>query len=367
MKVLFLTNVPSPYRVEFFNRLGRECELTVLYQKRGSSERDKKWKAAAGGHYRSVFMKGVSTGADQACCPEILRYLKDTSFDIRVICGIASPTEMLAISYCKIHHISYWLEGDGGFAKKGSGMKERIKSGLIRGAELYFSTGRPHDEYYLHYGAEEKRIMRYPFSSVLRSDVLPEPADKEEKGRIRKQLGIAEDKVVLAVGQFIHRKGFDILLRAAKGIDAGIYLIGGVPTQEYLDLERQLELTHVHYVAFMTKRELSAYYQAADVFVLPTREDIWGLVVNEAMAHGLPVITTNQCGAGLELVHDGTNGYLYDSEDADELHEKISVLFNDEEKLRDMQRASLDVISKYTIEDMVDAHMNIFNAHKNNG
>ena len=55
----------------------------------------------------------------------------------------------------------------------------------------------------------------------------------------------------------------------------------------------------------------------------PTREDIWGLVINEALAAGLPVITTNRCGAGLELIKNNENGFLVNVEDIDELYEKI--------------------------------------------
>ena len=64
------------------------------------------------------------------------------------------------------------------------------------------------------------------------------------------------------------------------------------------DEARENDLTNVHFVGFKTKEQLEDYYRAADLFVLPTREDIWGLVVAEAMAYGLGVITTNRCNAG---------------------------------------------------------------------
>lgn len=59
---------------------------------------------------------------------------------------------------------------------------------------------------------------------------------------------------------------------------------------------------NIVFVEFKTKEDLIDYYRAADLFVLPTREDIWGLVVNEAMAAGTPVITTTNCGAGMEIL-----------------------------------------------------------------
>ncbi|MDO5425085.1 MAG: glycosyltransferase, partial [Eubacteriales bacterium] len=110
----------------------------------------------------------------------------------------------------------------------------------------------------------------------------------------KEKIGIHEKKIVLAVGQYIYRKGFDILLKASEMLDSdiGIYIIGGEPTKEYLQIIENYGLHNVHFAGFMNKKELSDYYKAADLFVLPTREDVWGLVINEALAYGLPIITT---------------------------------------------------------------------------
>ena len=104
--------------------------------------------------------------------------------------------------------------------------------------------------------------------------------------------------MILAVGQFIHRKGFDVLLQAARTMDKniGIYIVGGKPTEEYLQIQKENNLTQIHFEGFKTKEELAMYFKAADIFVHPTREDIWGLVINESMAYGLPVVT-------LSLIH----------------------------------------------------------------
>ena len=69
-----------------------------------------------------------------------------------------------------------------------------------------------------------------------------------------------EDKIVLAVGRFIHSKGFDVLLHACEkiGNDVGIYIVGGEPTKEYLDFKNRLELKNVHFCGFKTKEE---YFQ----------------------------------------------------------------------------------------------------------
>ena len=94
----------------------------------------------------------------------------------------------------------------------------------------------------------------------------------------------------------------------------------------------------------------------ADLFVFPTREDIWGLVINEAMAYGLPIITTDKCNAGAELI-DG-NGILVKSESPEDLANGIDNLINDNNEL--LARRSLEIIRGYSLEAMADRHINIF-------
>ena len=358
MKLLFMTNVPSPYRVDFFNELGKNCDLTVTFEKKTSDERDKSWLNYKFDHFKGVFLKGKSLNTDTAICFGIKKIIKEGNFDKIICANFSSPTGMIAIRYMRKHHISYYLESDGGFAKSGKGIKEKIKAYFIRGAQGYLSTGEEHDKYYLAYGAKKEKIYRYPFTSLRESDILSALPIKEEKRKLREELGLKEEKIILSVGQFISRKGFDLLIKAAADLSTkvGIYFIGGEPTEEYLALCKSLRLNNIHFVGFRSKEELQKYYQAADLFVFPTREDIWGLVVNEAMANGLGVITTNKCNAGLELIKNGENGYIVPVENVEQLSEKIEVSL---EKLEQFASESLKIIKKYTIENMAQRHMEI--------
>ena len=99
---------------------------------------------------------------------------------------------------------------------------------------------------------------------------------------------------------------------------------------------------------------------SADLFVLPTREDIWGLVINEAMSNGLPIISTNRCIAGLELVKDGENGFIVPVDDVDALSQKIETILSNEQILETMGKKSLEKIKDYTFEQMAKRHMEIF-------
>lgn len=356
-RILFLANVPSPYRVAFFDELSTSCDLTVLYQLHASAERDKQWAAPQRGQYQAVFLRGHSTDVDKAICPGVLSWLT-REWDAIIICGNSSPTELMAIFWCKLRHIPYCLEADGAFVKEGGGAKEWLKRRSIRGAALYFSTCRELDRYYLHYGAEAGAIRRYHFSSLQKRDILPAPISREEKAHYRKKLQIPEDKMLLAVGQFIPRKGFDVLLNAANTMDKhiGIYIVGGEPTEEYLAFARENDLTNVHFVGFKTKEALEDYYLAADLFVHPTREDIWGLVVAEAMSYGLGVVTTGRCNAGLELIENGKNGYLVPVDDVHALRQTLSEAIVHSAALG---AAALETIRPYTIEAMAADHLRI--------
>ncbi len=366
MKILFLTNVPSPYRVDFFNELGKYCDLTVLFEKSTSDERDDFWKKYSFDNFNGIILKGLKVGTDTSLCLSIKKYLKDSSFDIIVCTNFTTPTGMLAVRYMKKHKISYIIESDGGFAKDGAGFKEKIKGYFINGADYCLSTSKTHDKYYTTYGADSKRIVRYPFSSIKEENIIERLLTKDEKEKLREDLGITEKKVILSVGQFIHRKGFDILLRSSKDIDSdvGIYIIGGTPTDEYLKLAQELNLNNVHFVGFKKPQELSLYYKASDLFVLPTREDIWGLVVNEAIAYGLPVISTDRCLAGEEIIENSVNGFLVPVEDTGSLSKAVCTILSDEKLLNQMSQNNLDKAHFYTIETMVKSHLELFDKIK---
>ena len=358
MKILFMTNIPSPYRVDFFNELGKYCDLTVTFTDRFYAHRDKSWQDFHFDNFKGIFLKG-KTWKRLRFCFDIKKVIKEGKFDKIICADFTAPTGMIAIRYMRKHKIPYWLESDGGVPKNGKGFKEKLKKHFIKGAQGYFSTAKIHDKYYLAYGAEKEKLHRYSFTSLFEKDIITAVPTQEEKQILREKLGIQEKKVVLAIGQFIHRKGFDVLIKSAVHLprDIGFYFVGGVPTQEYLDLREQNALANVHFVGFKNKETLKEYYQMADVFVLPTRGDMWGLVINEAMANGLPVITTNRCIAGLELVKNGENGYIVPVNNVEALQKAIEKVFASD--MHAFAKNSLHTIQPYTFENMAKEHLKV--------
>ena len=361
-KVLFLTNYPSPYRVAFFDMLGHEMDTTVLYADRieKKTHRSADWFVSGQGNCHSVqLQKRVATFGTHDLCVDVIDWLKKP-WDAIVLCGYSSPTVILAMAYLRMRRIPFWMEVDGGLVRQDTPLRYRIKRMLAGSASYYLSSGRATTDYLVHYGAKRETVREYPFTSLYEKDLLEKCLSREEKQALRQELGLKDGKIILSIGQFIHRKGFDVLLKAAVSLekDADIYIVGGEPTEEYLKMCADLELSNIHFLGFMKKENLVKYYQAADLFVLPTREDIWGLVINEAMAFGLPVITTDRCVAGLELVEDGINGYIVPVGDAQSLAEKMNAVLSADYEA--MGAASLEKVRPYTLENMARTHVEIF-------
>lgn len=361
MKVLYLTNLPSPYRVDFFNELGKLCDLTVIYERESASNRNSKWLGSRGKTYNEVFLKSLKIGDESSICPTIFKWIRADYYDQIIIGGYSTPTSMLAIEYLKITGKNFILNSDGGFVKDDNKLKKLIKTHFISSAKYYLSTSKMTSDYLIHYGAKKECIFQYPFTSIVESDILTEMISINKKTEIKKALNIEDEFVILSIGQFIYRKGFDVLINAASQLNekVGVYIIGGQPIEEYKRIIQENNIRNIHFVDFQTKSNIAKYYMAADVFVLPTREDIWGLVINEAMAYGLPVITTNKCIAGVSMIRNGENGYVVDINKPQELASSINRIYNNPEKCFEMGNFNLRLIKNYTIEAMARRHFEI--------
>lgn len=359
LKVLFLNFIPSPYRLAFFEDLGQKCELTVLFERKNSNIRKGHWDSFSFNNYKGVILKGITIGGHDKLCFNVIKYLKN-NYDRIIIANPTSPTGILAAFILRKKKIPYYVESDGSFPTgRTNGIKYFLKRFVMANAFKCFSTAKLHDEYYMECGVKNIDIIRYPFTSISYKDIVENTLTTEEKRAVRDKLGISQDRMILSIGQFVHRKGFDILLNAAKLLkkDIAIVIIGGVPTEQYLKIVSDNKLDNVYFIDFISKNELKVYFSAADLFVLPTRYDIWGLVINEAMSQGLPVISTKTCIAATELIREGENGFLYEAEDCDSLKYLIDKVIYDQEFLNQASYASLSIIKNYTIESMSDCHI----------
>lgn len=363
MKVLFLTNTPAPYRVEFFNQLSDSCDLTVAFETKYATDRDKNWHAEEDFRFSAVFITGFRVGVAERVSLDYIKLIRSQQFDIIVVGYYSSPAALAAILYMKIHKIPFIISTDGGVAKAESRFVSTYKTFLIGSAQAWLSPSKASDQYLVNYGAALSQIFRYPFTSIGASELYDNPASENEKIKLRDDLGIPETKVVISVGRFIPRKGFDLLLESVKDIDpsVGIYIIGGSVTDEYRNIISGSSVENVHFLPFMNSSELFKYYRAADLFVMPTRRDVWGLVINEALVAGLPIITTDQCGAGVELVHG--NGLVVPVD----VDWKKCIDETLKDNLQALSLESIKIAKTQTYECMVNAHIQCFETFLKSG
>lgn len=362
MRILIVTELMVPYRVNWFNELGKYANVTVLYTKEKEKTRNNQWLSSRPKNCTYIKLKEMKLGKFEICF-NILKELKSDEYDIILLDGYSFPTQMLGILYLKFSNKIFVMNMDGGFIKEQeSSIARKVKQFFIKSPNYYLSTSKHTDKYLQYYGADVKNIFHHNFSSLYKEDIMKETLTFKQKKKVKDELNIKEEKMVISVGRFIYEKGLDVLLKACKDLpeDYGIYIIGGEPTKEYLSLVDKYDLKNVYFVGFKTKDELKKYYEAADLFILPTRGDVWGLVVNEALACGLPIITTDRCIAGLELVENYKNGFIVPVNNETKLAEKINYILSSEDVVEKMSSNSLEKIKDFTIENMAKRNIEAF-------
>ena len=267
-RVLFLTNYASPYRVNFFDALGEEMDVTVLFSERmeEKTHRSADWFVQSQGKFRTIQLtKRIAKIGGRDLCLDVIKWL-NRSYDAIVVCGYSSPTAMLAMAWLRLKRIPFYIEIDGGLIKESSGIKYWYKKLLVSSASWWISSGRYPSKYLMHYGAKQEGIFEYPFSSLHDEDIARRIPSPEEKQKLREELGLKEKKIVLYVGRYDPKKGMDDLLYTVPSLDkdTGVYFIGGEPRQEHIEFCREEKLENAHFVGFRKKDALALYYQAAD-------------------------------------------------------------------------------------------------------
>lgn len=375
MNVLILTTWLAPYRIDLYNELTKYAEVTVMYEMTSTPERNKEWQAKMSTrcHYQKL-TGGIKLPFIGRTFPQFINEVSKhgDSYDIIYVDGYASIGLVQAINYLSKNNIHYFVNIDGALIRENeSKLLTRFKKWILNRNCTYLCGAKITNKYLKSYGVKDDMIFNHPFSSLFRNDILDRPIETERKLNLREELGLQEKYIILSVGRFSYKKGYgkgyDAIIRAASRMskDFGFYIVGDEPTEEFVKMKTDFGATNVHFVGFKHKHELKKYYQAADLFILMTIYDVWGLVINEAMSNGLPVITTNMCVAGLDLVVEGENGYIVPVGDDKTLQNRIIEMTENPEKLSLMQHAALKTIKPYTIEGVAQRHMSVFDRYLN--
>jgi len=195
-----------------------------------------------------------------------------------------------------------------------------------------------------------------------------------EKSKLRMDWRL-QGTVFLYVGQLIERKGIAHLLDAwAKlentNADATLLIVGDGPAKRMLVNQKGcLGLKHVCFTGPVEYGRIAYYYAAADVFIIPTLEDNWSLVVPEAMACGLPILCSKYNGCWPELVRDGINGWIFDPLDSEDVFNCLKETIKSKDAFARMGGESRSIIANHTPQKAAGAiysacEMALKNKHK---
>lgn len=352
-KISFVTQNIAPFRINWLDELAKYYEVTIFHNGEyvGEVNRDyvdcKPGRASVTLIKKKIFL--TIFGYD-------FRKIFDNHADWIILDGYGFKSQMFLIFKLRHKKIPYILNIDGGFVKKENKLKSILKRALISGAAGYLSTSEATDKFLEFYGAEKSKIARHYLTSLYNSDIRFQQSDKFEKILLRDELGIDVNKtIIVSIGKFIPIKGFDVLLNAMRYVDNDkhLILIGGEPTDCFNDIIKSNSLNNVSFVNFVNKDMVFKYLDAADLFVFPSRGDVWGLVINEAMARGLPIIASDQCIAAVSLVVNNENGFIVPVDNEKALANKINLLSEDKELRSIFGKNSIEKIKAYSIENIV--------------
>lgn len=350
-KILILTIYPAPYRIYLYKQFEKQYDVDVFCLNYGGDERDKTW-----------FEEGNYYVLENKADYEYYKSLNLKDYKLVLIYEYANKTAIKLISKLKRLKVPYVINCDGvRFDKHGNFVRNMIKRYAIKGASKFFASGEYAAKYFIKYGAKREDIFFHTFSTLEDNDVIDKPLSANEKQIIREKFGIDKNcKLALAVGRFIPLKRYAELIQEWANMPKDNYLLligGGRLEEEYKGLISSLGLTNVMIRGFCKKSELFELYKCADVFVHPTSYDVWGLVINEAMANGVPCVTTDCCVAGLELIKDGENGYVVKLGDDKSFMERTKLLLQDDDLRYKIGQNSIETIKDYTLSNMAVAQL----------
>ena len=344
-KVLIVFNHPAPYKVRLFNELSKTFELHVIFERGKAKDRQKDFYYENNYRFFNHHIKGISFGKENFISRRIVRHIANRHYDLIVMNGYSTLAEMKTIRYLKKHNIPYVFMINGGIAKPNElKIKKTIKTKYISGAKAYLSPDENSNNYLTYYGADEKTIYNYPYSTIFEEELTKLP--KVEGVRVF-------DKVFVSSGQLIKRKNYMSLVKEWKNYpeNYGLYIFGDGPEKRKIQaFIRKNHMKNVVLMGFLPRRKMLDFLNDADVFLFPSNEDIYGHVIHEALSQAIPVISTKKVNAACKLIKDKYNGFLLDKLEGQELKDAIEYCLNN-----NLAENSLNSALPYTIEKSANA------------
>lgn len=359
-RVAIITNVPSPYRVDFFYFLQTHYEnydFSIIYYCNDSMARQ--WKADEDRILNSHYVPSKTIRIKKRFDDHFISFpvgvgklLSKLSPQV-VVAMEYSPAILQAMHWCRKNKIPYvsWTDGTINSEKNIGKLQRLSRKYIFKRADAFIGSSHAARDNQLSYGADEGHCH----ISMLTVDL--------DKYYVNDRTGYSDK--LLYVGSLIERKGVDLLIRALAACEnkrVSLVIVGdGREKDSLVGLAKELGvLDRVDFRGFLEGAALRECYRDAGAFVLPTREDCFGLVLIEAMCAGLPIIVSKYSDGAAETVTDGVNGYIIDPNDAKEFAGAIDRVFGDDagKAVRErFGRASYEATDKFKFENVAVGYL----------
>ncbi len=373
VRAALATNFISPYRVPLYSALGGTDNWDFKVFSCCDSEFNRCWKPIQDppfqhktsfnfSYMRVVKHRGLVTFTDrrQVHIPlglwfDLWRFHPDVIFSDEM-----GARSLIAAIYAFLmrKRLVIWFYGTLHTERDISWKQRMLRAVLVRAADAFIGMGVDARRYLESIGVPSNSIFHARNATAIAS--LRNQVVERVRGQWHKRFGSSE-LCFLYVGQLNQRKNLHKLLEAWESfgaqddVRASLILVGDGPDKA--DLQRRVahsRLTNVAFVGHLEPEKLPEIFHAADVFVFPTLEDVWGLVVNEAMTFGLPVICSKYAGCAADLICEDKNGWIVDPEDARDLAKALRRAWDARNRKEEMARAARESMSSVTISNMAN-------------
>jgi glycosyltransferase involved in cell wall biosynthesis len=264
---------------------------------------------------------------------QLVRYLEANRTQAVVFNGYRHLSYLRLMKYCRRRQIPFFVRNDSNIRSEPqlSPLKGFIKRKTydlwMKWASGIFSMGELGDQFFIKYGADRRRLYRVPYWPDYDAFAA---VDQEALARFQRKFGLDRGRRCLMFsGRLVQMKRVDLIIDAFAKIAAqrpewDLLIVGeGVLGESLRRRVPEALQNRVVWTGFLERGELALAYHSADVLVLPSETEPWAVVVQEAMAAGLPVVASDVVGAAHELVADGVSGRIFESQNCDALRAAI--------------------------------------------
>jgi glycosyltransferase involved in cell wall biosynthesis len=365
MRIAIIVNMVTPYTRPLYAALAArdECELLVVSET--PMERDRRWKPETDLPFEHVLLDSWTLDLAWLAVGTAFRTTYDTymyipkrplaplrrfSPDVVVVGGSgiwSSPANIAALAARSRRNwaiVPWWAS----FSRDKPTLPRRLAEPWVRtfmrSADAWLAGGTRHVRDVVALGADPARTVIAPISALA-----PEPPSRPRTPVAGQALRY------LFVGRLIERKGIDVLLEAFRRVEGGeLWIVGDGPLRAAVESAASRD-RRIHAVGHRDGEALANAYREAHVMVVPSLYEPWGLVVHEGLAHGLPVIVTDQVGAGDDLIDPGVNGYVVGAGSAEALAAAMRALMEwAPEQWAKAARRSDETLPRWTIDRAVE-------------